>query len=69
MTPRGFGDLRQRLRALPGRVWCAVFHRRLWKVWRPIDTRHGPTAVSYRCRVCGRQFIRSQRDSSTGGGS
>jgi len=57
MRARGIGDLGARLLRLPGRLWCRLCHRRLWKVGRLIDSRHGPTAVVYRCRVCGRQFI------------
>jgi hypothetical protein len=49
--------LSKRLQGLPGRAWCALCHRRLWKVWRVIDSRHGYTWIAYRCRVCWREFV------------
>jgi hypothetical protein len=55
--PRGYRDLYQRLRGLPGRVWCIAIHKRLWKVWRIGYAHHGGvTSMVFCCRRCGRQY-------------
>jgi hypothetical protein len=42
--------------AAPGRLWCRLAHRGLWKVWTTTDTR-GASRVFYRCRMCWRNQI------------
>jgi hypothetical protein len=53
---RAYRDIGYRLRRLPARLWCAYWHRRLWKVVRFVGVSQGRAWVQYRCRVCGRQF-------------
>jgi hypothetical protein len=55
MRPRGYRDLRDRLRRLPERLWCLLAHRSMWKVWRIVDSRHGRIWVGYFCRICGKE--------------
>lgn len=56
MTLRGYGDLVRRLRRLPGRGWCVLWHRRLWKPWRAVNGRYGILWTEYRCRRCWRRY-------------
>jgi hypothetical protein len=57
MMPRGYGDLYQRLRDIPGRLWCVTFHRKMLKVWRVGYARYnGLTSMIFLCRICGRQY-------------
>ena len=60
MTARAYRDVGQRLVRLPGRLWCMLCHRRMWKRWRTIDSRSGHLWIAYRCRIDGHEFIYPQ---------
>lgn len=59
-APRGSRDWRG-VWATPGRLWCRLAHRGLWKVWTTTHTR-GTSRVFYRCRMCWREW-RDRRSS------
>jgi hypothetical protein len=47
---------RRWLTRVPGRVWCALAHRRHWKAMDTIYAR-GVTWDAWRCRRCWREWI------------
>ena len=54
MHTRGYYDIGEHVRQVPGRLWCQLWHQSMWKVWHRTE-RGGPLTYFY-CRRCGRQF-------------
>jgi hypothetical protein len=54
MSPRAYRDVGMRVLGWPGRAWCQLWHRSMYKPWGVVDSRHGSTWMSYRCRICWR---------------